>query len=284
MIVRRVTSDVVPAVRAFLEARLDTSIFLLACLERFGPDLGADPNSGNFRVAFAGSDIAGVFSLTKRGHLLAQTRSTDLVDLILETVAEDGIRLDGVVAEWEIASAIWTRLVARHGFRATYSKKHVVYAATMQDVPREQRDTRVRPLLSDDFLAWDSLVAASLDEEGAPIHKDVETRRGHFIRRTGLGHWWGAFDGADLVAIAGIDEAYGATGQVGGLFTRADHRGHGYGRALMATMLHEIGHRHGFERFVLFASEQNAVARAMYERFGFRAAGGFGLCFGEWPA
>ena len=285
MIVRRVTSDAVPAVRAFLEARLDTSIFLLACLERVGPDLGSDPISGNFRVLSEDGSIVGVVSLTKRGHLVAQTDGRgDLADAILAVVSTDGIRIDGIAAEWGIASAIWTRLAVRPGFSATYAKKLVAYALNVRDLPQQvPEDARVRPLVADDFATWDTLIAAFLEEEGAPIHKDVETRRGHFIRRTGLGHWWGAFDGSDLVAIAGIDEAYRRTGQVGGMYTRADHRGHGFGRALLTTMLQTIGQRHGFERFVLFANEQNTVARAMYERFGFRPAGEFGLCFGEWP-
>ena len=90
--------------RGFLEAHIETSLFLLSNLAIYGPHLGENWLSGNYHLVEEDGRIVAVFCLTRRGNLLVQAGGrTDLAESILETCESEPIEVCGVVGEWAVA-------------------------------------------------------------------------------------------------------------------------------------------------------------------------------------
>ena len=71
--IREVTDAAMAAVTSFLESHLETSLFLLNNLGTYGPRLTKAIYSGNFRAIEEDGRMVGVFAMTRRGTILAQT-------------------------------------------------------------------------------------------------------------------------------------------------------------------------------------------------------------------
>jgi len=277
-----VTAANLGPVLEYLEGHLDTSIFLLSCLATFGPEMGTDGRSGNYRAIEDADGVSAVWSLTRRGHLLAQTGGrTDFTDDILASCASDPVRISGVVAEWQLAEALWRTLTPRASFQETYTAKSTVYALELASAPpAADAGIDVRVLDAADFEAWDALNVEFTAEEGAPMGADVDARRRYFEACAASGHCWGGFDGDALVTMAALDHDYAWAAQIGGIFTRPDRRGRGVARTILTRVLNDLRDRR-YTRAVLFGYEREA-ARRLYEAVGFRATGHFGLLYGTW--
>jgi predicted GNAT family acetyltransferase len=272
----------IPAIRTFLERHVETSVFLLANLTELGIRVTSSPLSGNFVLIEDRGSLAGVFCLTRKGDLLVQTGGrTDVVDHILDACALEAFPLMGVIAEWTIADTIWNRLLSSPGFAARYRCKSVVYCLDQlpdgSDVPA---GITIRELTADDYEIWEPIDRAFQDSEGLQVVPDEVRRRFGYRMRADVGGWWGAFAGGELVSTACLNAAYGGLGQIGGVYTRPDHRRRGLAKRVMAALTRAHRVRSGLERLVLFAAEQNHPARTLYESMGFAARGRFGLLFG----
>jgi ribosomal protein S18 acetylase RimI-like enzyme len=283
--IQDVTPSLLPEVRAFLESHLHTSIFLLHCLERFGPRLGEHRDSGNYRCVREGGPVVAVASATRRGHLLLQTGGRrDLAAEVLRGCAADPVRIDGVVAEWHAADSTWALLRGREGFRPTYEVQHVVFylaSDTAPATPPPPRQALVRPLVREDFDAWYPLFHALEVEEGASLQGDRDEVRRRFS--TAPWRWWGAFVTGELAAAACVDAAYRDAAHIGGVYVRPAYRGQGIARVLLMTMLEEERAAGRLTRPVVHARMSNLPAQRLYETIGFAPAGHFAFLFGEWP-
>jgi len=89
-----------------------------------------------------------------------------------------------------------------------------------------------------------------------------------FRERTAeLGEYLGIFDGADLVAMAGERLALDGMQEISGVCTHPEFAGRGYARRLTQALMRRQ-RRRGVRSF-LHVSEENAVARRLYESMGF---------------
>jgi GNAT superfamily N-acetyltransferase len=95
------------------------------------------------------------------------------------------------------------------------------------------------------------------------------THPGPFGPRTlELGEYLGVFDGDRLIAMAGERLYAGPLREVSGVCTHPDHQGRGLAGRLMRTLMrHQISRG---ETPVLHVARENATARRIYERMGFR--------------
>lgn len=271
------------AVAAFLEERVETCVFLLSGLRDFGPRLGDSPLSGNFRVAEERGRIVGVFCLTRKGDLLAETSGrADLADTVLHGCADEPVRITGVIAEWTVAQALWRGITARPGFVPVYESESLVYRRSVADetvaaVP----GLHARRLVPDDFSVWDPIDRAFHRDEGLEVLPDEDRRRRAFDSRASAGNWLGVFDGEQLVGTACMNASYAGTGQVGGVYTHPYYRRRGVARYAMHALVDEHRRHRDLRLVVLFAAARNRPARALYESLGFEACGRFGLLFGK---
>lgn len=266
-------------VRRFLETHLDSSIFLLHTLERFGPAMVEHRDSGNFRCLLEDGRVAAVISATRRGHLLVQTGGReDLGGALFDACADHRDRLDGVVGEWRGAQSVWTHFRRQAGFRPTYEAPQVIYRMLLDDVPDVPVPGTTRRLDPDDFDLWYPLFHALEVQEGVHIHGDREEVRSRFA--SAPWRWWGRFQGSELAAVACVDLTYHDAAHIGGIYVVPAYRR----RGLAAQLLHAIAREaHGdlaMSRLVLFTRESNVQACRLYERLGFVREGSFGFLLG----
>ena len=285
--IRNVETDDLERVRGFLEAHVDTSLFLLSNLAIFGPRLTDHGNSGNYRLVEEAGRVVAVFCLTRRGNLLVQAAGrADLAESILESCESETIEVCGVAGEWPTAAALWELLQADPRFEPTLGSRDVLYRLPLADSAEVTRttvpsDVVVRALDASDYQQWERLNSAYCAELNLPLPVLDDAHETEFARRARAKWWWGAFAGRQLAAIVGLNAAYGVVGQVGGVYARPADRKKGLARAAMELLIEESREQHRFAKLILFTGEENQSARRLYESLGFELTGAFGLLLGS---
>ncbi|MGE5244611.1 MAG: GNAT family N-acetyltransferase [Betaproteobacteria bacterium] len=275
-----VTDANVEAARIFLLRHPETSLLLLSNLRAFGPRLGDSLYSGDFKALVGGGEIEAVWCLTRGGSLVAQSGGrADVAPAIVRSCAGDPLEVRGVLGEWTIASALWDRLSIERGLRPAFVSREISYRRRLDRLPPADAPARVRRLTPDDHPGWARLTHAFLAGQGLPEQGTAEQHRAAFVRSADLGHWWGAFEGDELVSIGGYNALHDTIAQVGGVFTPPERRGRGLSRAVMQTLMRDSVGVHHVDRLFLFTGPRNTAARAMYESLGFERFGHFGLFF-----
>ena len=272
-----------PPVRAFLEARIDTSLFLLSNLRAFGPRMGISPYSGDFRALVDHGAMRAVWCTTRGGNVVVQADGeAGHIPVIARDVASRGIQVRGVLGDWPVAEQLWHLLRATQALISTQESREVLYRlvpeSKLSTPPVET--TTVSTLTPEDYEAWDPLASAFLREQRLPLGTP-DGRRIGFTQAALNGHWWGLREDGRLVSIASFNAFYHPAAQVGGVYTVPDRRRSGLSRAVMQALIRDATAVHALERVVLFTGEQARPARALYETLGFEAIGAFGLYFGE---
>jgi predicted GNAT family acetyltransferase len=92
------------------------------------------------------------------------------------------------------------------------------------------------------------------------------------------GALWLAICGNKPVAMAGLLALAAGRGLIGGVWTPEEHRGHGFGRSVVAGMLLALRWQ-GVGRAVLFTGRANAPALAAYRALGFEKIAPFGMAY-----
>jgi GNAT superfamily N-acetyltransferase len=272
----------IPRICSFLEARIETSLFLLSNLRDLGIASTSSPLSGNFVLVEEDGVLAGVFCLTLKGDLLVQAGDrVDLADAVLGHCHRSARAVSGLLTDWVMAEALWRRIVAQPGFVPTYESRNVVYRLDHMPPRRFVQGVRCRPLTLGDFGAWEGLDRAFHESEGLAVSPDLDRRREGFYSRVLEDGWWGAFAGDTLISTVCLNADYGGLGQVGGVYTRPEDRRRGLARLLMAELMAYHRATRGLLGVVLFAAEHNSAARTLYESMGFVDRGRFGLLFGR---
>lgn len=277
---------------SFLKFHYATSMFLLGNFADQGAKLSQHPNSGNFKVIEQSSDdrvsakdeVLGVFSLTRRGILLvtvntANTKSTDMISLIVKTVLEENISIRGVIGEYEIASLIWDYLKSNQIVLSTsFQSKEILYSLnSLQDV---QADAQVRFLCVDDFGQWLPMCLAYLKEEGLKNDLSEQTMKDSFIEGCAERKHWGLFsEQGRLISIAALNARAFDVGQVGGVYTLPEFRRQGVSRRTMRQMLTDCLKELRLSKMILFTGEKNDAAQKVYEGLRFQRIGHFGMFF-----
>jgi ribosomal protein S18 acetylase RimI-like enzyme len=128
-------------------------------------------------------------------------------------------------------------------------------------------------------MVWEgTLPAADAAPDAVPLHQGhapqalelaMLTNPGPFgLRTLELGEYFGFFDGARLIAMAGERMAAGTLHEVSGICTHPDHQGRGLARRLTSKLVRRQLQRG--ETPFLHVMSANRGARALYEKLGFR--------------
>lgn len=280
--IRAVADADLDAVRSFLEAHVDTSLFLLGNLVCLGPRLGEDPRSGNFKLVEEEGRIVAVFCLTRRGNLLVQAGGrTELAGDILAACRMEPMDVCGAIGEAPTAEAVWRLLRKDPGFVPLTDSREVLYALEPLPGPETLSPAvTARSLVPADFDAWQPLNTAFCVELDLPREESPATQRALFEKRARDGLWWGTFQDNTLVSIACLNAVYRDLGQVGGVYTHPACRRSGLSRTTMTRLIHDAARTHHLRKLVLFTGEDNG-ARRLYESLGFLERGAFALLLGE---
>lgn len=271
----------------FLEKHVETSLFLLGNLEEHGPFLSESMNSGNYRMLVSKGMICAVYSMTRRGNVLIQSDGKDDYSLyIYHSVIEDQLPICGVVGAWQDANR-FTQLIRDRLkiFKMTFDSKEILYCLSLEEcefpLPSDLKSREIRYLAIEDFNQWDLLNRAYLAEEKLTVQGTESQRHESFNSQTLSRHWWGLFQEEEMIAIAAYNAKYKNTGQIGGVFTKPEHRRKGYSQQVLLKMIQDSQKDHGVNRLILFTGERNLAAQGLYTKLGFVETNHFALIFGE---
>lgn len=265
----------------FLDNHIETSMFLASNLETYGPNLGKSPNSANFQCISNREEIVGVFCLTRRGILLAETGGETIhANQILEHCQQEDIFIEGVVGEWKIAESIWSLYTTSPKIRESLRSKETLYHLKLsKESPKPPQETQSRLLKASDFDSWIPLNRAYMQEEGFPQNLTLEKQRALFSETAEQLRWWGLFGDSQLISIASLNAIYQTIGQIGGVFTRPNLRRKGHARTVLEKLISDSLEIHQLKKIILFTSEKNVAAKRLYESLGFKQIGDFAIFF-----
>ena len=278
MVWRAATQSDVARALPFLDAHVQSSMFLLENLSQHG--LGSDhPNGLTLWVQAQGD---GVYAITNSGNVLMQMPEATAQDWQAAGELLAGREIHGVLGDApQVRAFIAANRLGNHpcqldsddpGFLLDLADLNVEMRAeeeliSVREAPRA---------LMDEWRTAYEIEAVQAPPEKARIKgpKDID----QFIARDS--HRVLLVDGAP-VAMSGYNTIYEDTVQVGGVYTPPGLRGRGYARRVVGRHMAECRAR-GARRAVLFAASEEA-ARA-YRAIGFRRAGTFALVLFADPA
>ncbi|WP_296417040.1 GNAT family N-acetyltransferase [Pseudooctadecabacter sp.] len=272
---RAATDDDVPQMEDFLQAHLETSMFLVSNLRRFGP-AGADHDYA-MRYWVTGSPISGVFALATNGAIMVQWPDAGDWSEPLALVDRSVTRLigeSGQIAQLRHAAGLDAADTSLNSEETLFSL--ALDKATMPDGPGHLR--RVveadRPVLRDWMLDYDvnTLGLTRADAE-ARVDREFDAALAAGSRRI-------LAEGETPLCLTGFNAVVDDIVQVGPVYTPPEHRGKGHARRAVALHLQEA-RKDGANRSILFATDPSAIAA--YRAVGFRPIGRFSLIFFEHP-
>jgi GNAT superfamily N-acetyltransferase len=266
---------------AYLQSHEESSQFLINNLKQYGSQLNDHHNSGNYKILRDGSKVVGVFCLSRRGNLLAQT-DFDSSDHILESSFSEEIPLKGFIGEWKSVAPIYQLFRTKNPqYHPSYESKEILYSYELRKEDSSlKHDSRVRFLQAEDFEQWDQLGRAYLDELKLPDDLGVEKKKRDYQARVLEKVWWGLFDGSQLISKTALNSKGENIGQVGGVFTPKPYRKKGFSKATMLHMLKDCRDLHGHKKSILFTGEEDIPAQKLYESIGYKRIGSFALILG----
>ena len=272
---------------SFLENYTETSLFLLGNLEHYGFTLTNHMNSGNYACIKKDNTIAAVFCLTRRGNLLLQTDGNDNYSaLIYDTCKNEPVLTEGIVGEWTIAKSYWDYLCsANNRFKEITIVKENLYSLNISRKDENKgiiENHNIRFLNENDFSAYDDLIVNFTLEMGLTVQGSKEERHIVFSESIQAKFIWGLYLNDTLVSTCQLNTKHNNIGQVGGVYTIPHKRCKGYSYQCIAQLIHDCKNLHNLETLILFTDQKNTAANRLYQNFGFKIIGDFGLLFGKY--
>ena len=267
--IRKAAEKDIPAMRAFLEERIASSMFLLGNLERFGVDNRDHPHGTAFFLRETGEGITGIFGATNGGMLLCQLPGIGATEAQTYAHLLQGYVLRGMTGEAEQVATILEALP----FEAdalSVNDVDPLYPIDLAQVGQSDAPVRA-PEESDKALLMEWFQQLDADNglgEGGDM-RPLEARADEAIAAETV---W-LLEGEDgPVAMSAVNAHAGTAVQIGGVFVRRDQRGQGLAAKVVTAQLAELRDE-GITRAILFAGSDRAAR--IYEGIGFQRAGDY---------
>jgi len=265
---RPATGSDVPAISAFLHARIETSMFLAGNLEAHGITGSAHRHATRFWIMTKGGSISGVFGRTHAGLLLVQIPGMGAAAARVCLACIAGQSVLGMTGEAGQIRALERALVPDRRAWRTRSDQPLL-RRDLGDL--NDRSATIRSATAEDEPMLRAWLARYLVETGTePAERAEDAAREVAERATGDADLHLLIEGGRPVAMAQIIARAGRAVQVGGVFVPPDLRGQGRAGRVVGAVLGDAAAR-GAETAVLFAARPAAVRS--YLRIGFVPAG-----------
>jgi GNAT superfamily N-acetyltransferase len=266
----------------FLKQHENYTLFLLGNFENYGFKLSQAPYSGNFKLIRSHNEIVGVFSLTKKGSLLIETKARDSIfEMVLKSCLEESMSLTGLVGNWEFCNPFWNFLKNKNVIHTeTFNSKEILYGIDLSNISILPQPN-VRLLTEEDYLQWKPLRLDYLIEEGVPNDLSDEQLFDIYLDKVRKKINWGFFLQDKLVSIADLNAKALDLGQVGGVYTIPSFRKKGYSKSVMQQLLLDAKKLHSIRKLIIFTGEKNFAAQKLYNALGVQHIGYFSLLFGK---
>ncbi|MEQ9694161.1 GNAT family N-acetyltransferase [Shimia sp. SDUM112013] len=264
--IRKAEDKDIPAIVAFLERHIATSMFLLGNLEAHGLENRTHPCGTAFFLRETGDGITGVFGASNGGLLMCQLPGIGHTEAQTYAHLLKGYTLRGMTgAADQVATILGALSVPPEAWKSNTVQP--LYALSLESLSDSDAVIRApeeadRAMLQDWFTAYseDNPIAASTTPE-ALAEAAITGGRVRLL-----------FDDGAPVAMTAINARSDSAVQVGGVFVPRDLRGQGLAGRVVTAHLTELREA-GITRAILFAATPDA-ARA-YEKIGFARAGDY---------
>ncbi len=261
---RRVRETDLPAVQAYLEARVDQAMFPLSNLRRYGLD-GEGPYGPGMWAHWTDNTVAGVLTVT-RNHTVMANVHADLAEPIVRELGQ----IYRIVGPTTTSRPLIERFgLANHDLELDRDERQFSLGLNDLIIPEGRGD--LRPIEEGDrstLVPWH--VAYNVETLGADPESFTEMAERVFEAQLQTGWHMVLAEGNDLLAMTGFNARLPQIVQIGGVFTPPNLRNEGLARRAVALHLAKA-RSEGVERATLFASGE-AAARA-YRAIGFEDIG-----------
>ncbi|WP_281984368.1 GNAT family N-acetyltransferase [Thalassorhabdomicrobium marinisediminis] len=268
---RPATPEDAPEIEAFLQAHIETSVFLLSNLRKFGATGAAQDYAMTFYIT--GHPVSGVVAQSTKGVVMAQwpgggdwARPLALLPAPITGAIGDGDQIDALL-----------RAAGLRDRPTNLNSDEVLYALTLSDLIPQDGPGTLRPLTGADRAA---LIPWRTDYQINILGEPEETARAKAADEIAAyiaanSHRVLEAEGVPL-AMTGFNAEADDLVQVGGVYTPPAQRGRGLARRAVALHLAEA-RAAGKTRAILFAD--NPSAQNAYEAVGFAPIGRFAMIF-----
>jgi predicted GNAT family acetyltransferase len=275
--IRKAEENDIPAMMAFLEGRIASSMFLLGNLEQFGVDNRDHPHGTAFFLRETGDGITGIFGATNGGMLLCQLPGIGATEAQTYAHLLQGYVLRGMTGEAEQVATILEALPFEAG-ALSVNDVDPLYMIELASVGESTAPVRA-PEAGDKALLMEWFQQLDEDNglgEGGDM-RPLDARAEEAIAAETV---W-ILEGEDgPVAMSAVNAHAGHAVQIGGVFVRRDMRGRGLAAEVVRAQLAELRDE-GFARAILFAGSDTAAR--VYEKIGFQKVGDYRVAVLESP-
>jgi len=268
------------ALEEFLAAYAETSMFLRANARSAGLLDWGEPMQATYVAALDAGRITDVAAHCWNGMVLVQAPSRAAA-VAREAVRRSGRSVTGFSGPWDQVVAA-RRALGLATARATKNSRDQLYVLDLARlvIPPALAAGTVHcrhPEAGELELLAGWRASFSVEALGAADNPELRrASRADVQLQHDRGADWILLAGAAPVSYSVFNAMLPEIVQIGGVWTRPEHRGRGYARSVVAGSL-LAAHKQGVQRAVLFADPDNAMARAAYLAIGFRIVGDYGL-------
>jgi len=268
-----------PALLAFLDAHLESSLFLVGNVLSAGLEDRGEALHGVYAAAFDAGAMTAVAAHYRNGIVLVQG-DAGIEQAASDAVAASGRAVAGLIGPLHLIVRA-RRALGMDGRATRKDDAEILYGLALDRL-------RVPALLGSARVACraptpEELGGLLVDWRAAYAIETLGAVRGPALReevRATLASaspaGWLLLDDSVPVAYSTFNAQARGVVQVGGVFTPPEHRGLGYARAVVAASLLEA-RATGATRSVLFTGRTNTAARRAYTALGYEERGPFGL-------
>jgi RimJ/RimL family protein N-acetyltransferase len=278
---RQLGADDAPALLAFLDGVLESSLFLVSNVETAGIADEGHSLQGTYFGAFEDGALTAVAAHYRNGMVIMQG-DAGLEEAARAAVQTSGRPVGGLIGPLALVQR--TRHALGLAGRATKKDDPEVLFALRLDRLRkppllEAPQITCRPPTDDDVASFlvDWRVDYAVEALGAERTPSLRAETRDFIANTRPAGWV-LFDAGRAVSFSTFNAQTRGVVQVGGVFTPPDLRGRGYARAVVAASLLDA-RTQGATRSVLFTGRANLAAQRAYAALGYEEIGPFGMVF-----
>ena len=265
----------------FLLPRLESSMFLLRNLRKYGLLDRDQPYEGTYAAAFYGERIIGVVAHYRTNTLICQS-PLHFVDLLWPAVIAATRRpVGGLMGPIEQVS-VMKGLIKLSRLNIKLDESEKLYSLKLADlaIPDELKSgkvqgRRIEPRDIELMTRWRVAYAIEAlgDKESPELWKQCHNSVKRSLKE---GHTWVLEEQGEPVACSLFNSVIKEAVQIGGVWTPPTLRGRGYGRCVVAASLLNT-RSEGMEKAVLFTGENNFAAQKAYTALGFQHIGGYRL-------
>ena len=266
-----------PALEAFLQPRLESSLFLLGNMRQAGLVDTGQRLEGTYVAAFEGDTIVGVVAMFWNGAMIYQAPQVlpALQEAVLVATGRPVKTLLGPADQVQAGLDAFGSAVRIH-----VDDPQVLFGLSLADlvVPEPLRfgKVRVRVLKPGDasiLVSWRvaSQMESFLEPDTPGLWEEAEESVERYLAS---GRQWVLEADGMPVSTCTFNSEIREVVQVGGVYTPPELRGRGYARAVVAAALRDA-RSEGVDRGVLFTDDNNVPAQTAYRAIGFRPIGDY---------